>query len=264
MEVTVLRSTETPERLVCRAGRGDYFDGFVGDTDYPKLMESVNYDEEHLKEELAREGINWSDHNPHEFDDDNPAVVRAKTQSFIEKQLSRGHYGLWEHPQITIAIKGVSRATMAQITRHRHMSFDVQSQRYVDFSGKEAITPRSMTDPDHFTRGEGEIEFDNIEQETIRKMYDGFTHRAMNWYQILVDEGVPKEDARFLLPIGTPVNITMSGNARTMMHVLNLRQKADSQWEIREVSNKVADELEEWMPYTGSWWRDNGPMKISP
>jgi thymidylate synthase ThyX len=49
-----------------------------------------------------------------------------------------------------------------------------------------------------------------------------------------------------------------------MMHVLNLRQKATSQWEIRELSNMVADELESWMPYTFEWWEENGPVKNSP
>jgi thymidylate synthase ThyX len=58
--------------------------------------------------------------------------------------------------------------------------------------------------------------------------------------------------------------MTFSGNARTMMHVLNLRQKATSQWEIRELSNMVADELESWMPYTFEWWEENGPVKNSP
>jgi thymidylate synthase (FAD) len=86
----------------------------------------------------------------------------------------------------------------------------------------------------------------------------------MESYEDMVDSGVPKEDARFVLPLGTPVNMTFSGNARTMMHVLNLRQKANSQWEIRQLSEKIANHLEEWMPYTGEWWNNNGPMKISP
>jgi len=67
-----------------------------------------------------------------------------------------------------------------------------------------------------------------------------------------------------VLPIGTPVNITMSGNARTMMHVLNLRQKASSQWEIRDLANRIGEELESWMPYTGNWWEEHGPLKNSP
>jgi Predicted alternative thymidylate synthase len=80
----------------------------------------------------------------------------------------------------------------------------------------------------------------------------------------MVEADIPKEDARFILPLGTTVNMTFSGNARTMMHLFNLRQKANSQWEIRELTNRLGNELEQWMPYTGQWWRDHGPMRISP
>ena len=43
MEVTVLRKTEQPERLVCQAARGDYFEGYVGDTKYAELMKNVKF-----------------------------------------------------------------------------------------------------------------------------------------------------------------------------------------------------------------------------
>ena len=255
MEVEVLRSTERPERLVCRAGRGDYFDGFVGNTDYGELVDSVDYDERDM--ERVQDILDKNFPKSHDYWEN-----EAATLSFIEKQLSRGHYGLWEHPQITISVKGVSRATMAQITRHRHMSFDVQSQRYVDFSDKEAVVPRSLEDPNHFSRETGLVDLENREEH--EQTFESHTKEAFDRYQEMVDAGVPKEDARFMLPVGTPVNFTMSGNARTMMHVLNLRQKANAQWEIRDLSELIVQELEEWMPYTGGWWRDNGPMKISP
>jgi len=75
---------------------------------------------------------------------------------------------------------------------------------------------------------------------------------------------VPKEDARFILPLGTPVNMTFSGNARTFMHVFNMRRKANSQWEIRELSEQLADHLKEWMPFSFGWYEDNMPHKIGP
>jgi thymidylate synthase (FAD) len=184
--------------------------------------------------------------------------------SFIEKQLSRGHYGPWEHPQITFTVKNVSRSLMAQITRHRHLTFDVQSQRYVDFSDTEAITPESLLNTDHFSREDGMLDITEEEQTELREKYETITTEQFEYYEKLVDAGIPKEDARFVLPIGTPVNMTFSGNARTMMHVLNLRQKATSQWEIRELSNMVAEHLESWMPYTAHWWKENGPVKNSP
>jgi thymidylate synthase ThyX len=58
--------------------------------------------------------------------------------------------------------------------------------------------------------------------------------------------------------------MTFSGNARTFMHVFNLRQKASSQWEIRKLSNMLAEELQEWMPYSFHWYENNKPHKIGP
>jgi thymidylate synthase (FAD) len=221
-------------------------------------MESIDYDDR--DEQRVQELRDYTFPKDHETFLPN----QAATHAFIEKQLSRGHFGLWEHPQITIAIEGVSRATMAQITRHRHMTFDVQSQRYVDFSDKEPLLPKSLMDEANISREVGLSDLDDRTKEKYSYLYEERAQEAFEAYQSMVDAGVPKEDARFVLPVGTPVNITMSGNARTMMHVLNLRQKANAQWEIRELSNMIVDELKEWMPYTAAWWEENGPVKISP
>jgi len=243
MDVTVLRATERPERLVCQAARGDYFDGYVGDTEYAELMESVDYSDKYTNEET---------------------VIEAKTRSFIEKQLSRCHYGPWEHPQITFSVKGVSRVTMAQITRHRHMTFDVQSQRYVDFSDTDSIVPKSLRDSDHFSRETGPTDLDEDDLSHWRNAYKQMTAEQLEYYEDMVDAGVPKEDARFILPLGTPVNMTFSGNARTFMHVFNLRQKASAQWEVRELCDMMAEHLKEWASYTFNWYEQNKPHKIGP
>lgn len=252
MQVEVVEKTTNPEKIVCTAARGDYYGGYVGETPFTELMESVSYNAVDSSRAFSNNHISES------------VLTEARMISFIEKQLSRGHYGIWEHPQITFTVKNVSRSLMAQITRHRHLTFDVQSQRYVDFSDTEAITPESLLNPDHFSREDGMIDVTEEEQTELREKYETITTEQFEYYEELVDAGIPKEDARFVLPIGTPVNMTFSGNARTMMHVLNLRQKANAQWEIRELSNKIADKLESWMPYTFEWWEENGPVKISP
>jgi thymidylate synthase (FAD) len=252
MQVEVVEQTTNPEKIVCTAARGDYYGGYVGETPFTELMESVSYDESDSSRAFSNNHISES------------VSTEARMISFIEKQLSRGHYGPWEHPQITFTVKNVSRSLMAQITRHRHLTFDVQSQRYVDFSDTEAITPESLLNPDHFSREDGIVDIDTERQKELREKYKAMTDSQFEFYEELVDAGIPKEDARFVLPIGTPVNITMSGNARTMMHVLNLRQKASSQWEIRDLSNRIAEELQEWIPYTGHWWEEHGPLKNSP
>lgn len=261
MEVTVLRKTENPERLVCQAARGDYFEGYVGDTSYSKLMANVDYDELQKCETAP--------------------VLEAKTKSFIEKQLSRGHYGPWEHPQITFTVKGVSRVTMAQITRHRLMSFDVQSMRYADFSEADPVIPVTLLSPEerlekyphlfddledasnYYERHSGELDISERTRANLRCAYEEQVEQSFETYHNMVDAGIPKEDARFVLPLGTPVNMTFSGNARTLMHLMDMRKKPNAQWEVRELSEQLFEELRDWMPYTFEWY-DNRPHKLAP
>jgi thymidylate synthase (FAD) len=259
MKVDVVKATDQPEELVCRAARGDYFEGYVGDTSYSELMEGVDYDERHAES--------------------TDTELQAKTRSFIESQLSRGHYGPWEHPSITFTVKGVSRVTMAQITRHRHMSFDVQSQRYVDFSETEAVVPATLLsddarhehypnvydeDGEHFNRDEGHFDMPEDQRSYWKNAYETYTTQALDFYEDMVAAGIPKEDARFVLPVGTPVNMTFSGNARTMLHLLDMRRKQNAQWEIRELSERLLSELFEWCPYTFKYYEKYGPNKLSP
>lgn len=266
MQVEVISQTTLAERLVCQAARGDYYSGYIGDTEYKELMEPVDYEDRHVEDVSRR--------HPHpglwkSIDDvPNNAVEKveldAKTDALIERLFRRGHYGPFEHPSITFAVKGVSRVTMAQITRHRLMSFDVQSMRYVDFEDKEAITPKSLVDPEHASRETGEVELRAGDQEFFRTAYEKQCNASLEMYRELVDAGVPKEDARFVLPLGMPVNMTFSGNARTMLHVLDMRNKGDAQWEVREMSQRMLEELKNWMPKTFNYYEENGPNKLAP
>ena len=65
---------------------------------------------------------------------------------------------------------------------------------------------------------------------------------------------MPPEDARFVLPIGTEVNMVMSMNVRMLMHVADMRAVADAQWEIREMTQKVLDLAREWCPITFEYY----------
>jgi thymidylate synthase (FAD) len=60
---------------------------------------------------------------------------------FIGRLIRRGHFGPFEHYRAMFAVKDVSQVPMTQITRHRHMSFEIQSMRYVDFSEVEPVVP---------------------------------------------------------------------------------------------------------------------------
>lgn len=189
--------------------------------------------------------------------------VEEKKRILIRKMLQKEHYGPFEHPQIMFHVENMSRVTMAQITRHRHMSFDIQSMRYVNFDDPDIATPKSLTDEEHFTRSDGMVWEDNeYDPDDALQIYERAVENAVTAYNEMTEMGVPAEDARYILPLGTQVNVTFSGNLRTLLHVLNMRSKANAQWEIRELTEKVSAHLDDWAPITAEYFEENGPFKL--
>ncbi|MFB6142429.1 MAG: FAD-dependent thymidylate synthase [Halorientalis sp.] len=237
MEVHLLEATEDPEDVICTAARNDYLSEWVGDTPFEDVMSSI-------------EGETLED----------------RKETLIGHLLDHGHFGPFEHPQATFAVKGVSRSCMAQITRHRHVSFDVQSMRYVSFDdvdpadvreGELVVWPPSATDPDWVGRNQ---ETGQVDAETVERREEVFAdavENAVESYQELLELGMPPEDARFVLPIGTEVNMVMSMNVRMLMHVADMRAAADAQWEIRTLTESVLDLAAEWCPLTFAHYEEH-------
>ncbi len=237
MKVELLEATEDPERVICTAARNDYMGEFVGDQSFETIMSTVEGE-----------------------------TMDERKRTLIGHLLDHGHFGPFEHPQVTFAIKGISRSCMAQITRHRHVSFDVQSMRYVSFDdvdpadveeGEMVVTPPSASDPDWVGRNQ---QSGSVDEDTVAKREELFqrsVRQSVEDYQELLDLGMPPEDARFVLPIGTEVNMVMSMNARMLMHVADMRAAADSQWEIRDMTERILDLAAEWCPITFEYYEEN-------
>ena len=237
MDVTLLEATDDPERVICTAARNDYLSEWVGEVDFETAMADIDGDD-----------------------------VEAKKRTLIGHLLSHGHYGPFEHAQATFAVEGISRACMAQLTRHRHVSFDVQSMRYVSFDdvdpaeveeGAMVVTPPSASDPDWVGRNQrtGAVDDETIEKR--EELFQRSVRQSVEDYQELLDLGMPPEDARFVLPIGTKVNMVMSMNARMLMHVADMRAAADAQWEIREMTEDILDLAAEWAPITFAYYNEH-------
>ncbi len=147
-------------------------------------------------------------------------------QKFIAGVMERGHLSVTEHASFTFAVEGVSRALLAQLTRHRIASFSVQSQRYVSMAdGFDFVVPPSIS-----ALGEAE------EAEFIRQM-----NTMHKWYCQWQDKlGGAKEksneDARFVLPNAASTRLLVTMNARELMHFFELRCCNRAQWEIREMA----------------------------
>lgn len=149
------------------------------------------------------------------------AIEADKAAEFIEK-LPEAHQSPLEHVSFTFGIEGVSRAMLAQITRHRIASFSVQSQRYVNMDEFGYVVPPSIA----------------ANQDAIDE-YEHFMDRADLVYTYLRSCGIPAEDARFVLPNACETRMIVTMNARELLHFFSLRCCQRAQWEIRAVADEM-------------------------
>lgn len=165
------------------------------------------------------------------------AVDEEKMLKLIERVISSGHYSTIEHIQITFAISNVSRACTHQLVRHRHMSFSQKSQRYVKEKGLfDYITPPTIE-----------------KNAVLSEKYDEFMKKVSDFYQELVDTGIPAEDARFILPNAASSSIVASLNLRELIHLANIRLCTRAQYEIRTMVKMMCDELIKEEPWLGKY-----------
>ena len=157
--------------------------------------------------------------------------------------LSGGHESVIEHANFTFRIEGVSRALLAQITRHRIASFSVESQRYVVHDGgfDYVIPPRIAELGEEYVR-----QFE-AQMATLADWYDG-------WMFVLGNNGA--EDARFVLPNACCTQLIMTMNARELKHFFSLRCCNRAQWEIRAVADEM---LRQCMMAAPELFKDAGP-----
>lgn len=124
-----------------------------------------------------------------------------KDLKLVGKVLSSGHKSVIEHQTVSIAFNDVSVMVEQFVIEYRLASFTVKSRRYVDFSDAGYVVPEDMN-------------------AAVRDIYTRGTKRLFDVYQQLMDLGIPKEDARFVLPYGFRSNFFVTMNARELMHMI--------------------------------------------
>ena len=132
-----------------------------------------------------------------------------------------GHMSVYEHVSFTFIIEDVSRALLAQLTRHRHAAYSVQSQRYCDMLNCEFVIP------------------ENIDSFSV---WSALRHVA-DAYKAMINNRVPKEDARMILPNATPTTLAFTVNARALVEISGQRLCNRAQKEIRELFQSIKKEV---------------------
>jgi thymidylate synthase (FAD) len=169
--------------------------------------------------------------------------VQTRDQAkYIQRLMDMGHFSPVEHASFTFGIEGVSRALLAQITRHRLASFSVKSQRYVGLAGKGEDGFNYILPPAIEALGPDAVREYHQQMITMQKWYDGWVDR------LGAGRESTNEDARFVLPNAAETKLVMTMNARELMHFFSLRCCNRAQWEIRALAWAMLEQVMEVAP----------------
>lgn len=166
----------------------------------------------------------WSRPNP---------KTRAN-RDYLANIIRQGHESTLEHASATFYITGVSRALLSELTRHRHLSYSVLSQRYVDSADAPVVIPPAL-------RGD----------KAAEKALDDWQATVGTVYESMVADLQAKgykrkqarEAARAVMPNMTETRIVVSGNHRAWRFVVARRIDEGADAEIQEVAGMILKEL---------------------
>ena len=158
--------------------------------------------------------------------------TEEEISKFIEQLISSGHHTPLEHSSFTFGIEGVSRAVLAEITRHRLASFCVRSQRYCSENETEFICPDIIA----------------ASNEQVDEIFWSSVANSLGDYKDLLREEIPKEAARYVLPNATATRMIVTMNARELRHFFALRCCFRALAEMRNLACAMLSEVKKVAP----------------
>ena len=138
--------------------------------------------------------------------------------------VTKGHLSTLRFAHATFLVEDISRICSHQFVRSKHLDFLQRSQRYCNESEVAIVIPST------------------IESEIGDKVNDA-VQSLVYLYQELLDAGIKKEDARFILPQGTTTELLAVGNFQAWYDFIKLRSGKEVQWEIRAVAHEINRQL---------------------
>ena len=152
--------------------------------------------------------------------------------------IKHNHWSVFEQSSMTLEIE-TTRGLAAQILRHRSFTYQEFSQRYADTKLLDDTIPlpqlrkqdtknrqNSIDDLDEFLVQDFQLE--------MTKLFDS----SMKLYNNMLDSGIAKECARFVLPLATPTRLYMTGSCRSWIHYINLRSAHGTQKEHMNIAEE--------------------------
>jgi thymidylate synthase (FAD) len=166
----------------------------------------------------------------------NPAT--ARTSDYVQSLVDKGHLSVSEHASATFLIEGVSRSFLAQITRHRHLSFSVQSQRLDATTGINTVVHPTLHKhnldsllSEHMTAST------TLYKAVVQQLkFSGYSQRQA------------QEAAREFLPNAASVKMIVSGNLRSWKEFVEKRAVSGADKQIQQVAVEINNCLHEESP----------------
>ena len=155
----------------------------------------------------------------------------SNSGNIMKHCIKSGHTSVTEFCTFTFHIEGVSRALLAQLTRHRHAGYAVRSQRYCSEEGFGYVTPPSIAS-----------------NERAKELFDWIMRQCAGAYADLQQMGVENEDARFVIPNACETTLEVTMNLRALMNFMNERLCTCAQWEIRSLAMEMRRLIIEQVP----------------
>jgi thymidylate synthase (FAD) len=150
--------------------------------------------------------------------------------------IKHNHWSVFEQSTMTLEIE-TNRGIAAQILRHRSFTFQEFSQRYADTNLLADHIPIPDLRRQDTKNRQNSIDDlgDYVKLKLQGDIAQHFAH-ANTLYKRLLEAGVAKECARFVLPLATPTRIYMTGSCRSWIHYINLRSANGTQKEHMDIA----------------------------
>lgn len=143
----------------------------------------------------------------------------------------KGHLATLRFAHATFHVSGISRTCSHQFVRSKFLDFLQRSQRYCNESETQFVVPNT---------------------DMAALITDSY-QASLDTYNKLIEAGVKKEDARFVLPNGGTTELVVTGNFQAWLDFIKLRADTHAQWEIRQVAKEINNKLSEHAPGIFDW-----------
>ena len=161
------------------------------------------------------------------------------------------HWSIFEQAFMTLEIE-TTRGLAAQILRHRSFTYQEFSQRYAESTALGDIELPELRRQDDKNRQNSIDDLDPKVVDKLNRQMNTLFSSAYSLYNQMLEAGVAKECARFVLPLATPTKLYMSGTVRSWLHYIELRTGHGTQKEHMEIANECKSIFSEQFPTIAS------------